>query len=119
MKTINNMLGAIAIASTIGLSACKTIEQGILIKTTEYIGKVNYSRKIPTKWPEPKRTFIATDSLSFAVRGEPEIKPGTWCYFIQGKRKNISGHVHNVKYLTWSGNKNEKKFRVYGRGRCR
>ena len=117
MKTINKILIPVI---ALGLSACKTIEEGVSYKTKkEDIGKLDYSRKIPTKWPESKRTFIVTDSLSFAVRGEPEIKPGTWCYFTQDKIRNISGHTHNVKYFTWPGNKKEKKFRVYGRGRCR
>ena len=102
MKLVNKILigGGIVLSSLVG---CKTIEEGIIYKTKEDIGKVDYSRKIPTKWPESKRTFIVTDSLSFAVRGEPEIKPGTWCYFTQDKIMNISGRIHNVKYFTWPG----------------
>jgi len=63
MKTINKILGAIALASTIGLSACKTIEEGVLYPTKKYIGRLESSRTFSTKWPKPKKTFIVTDSL--------------------------------------------------------
>jgi len=117
MKPLTKILGTIAIASTIGLSACKTIEEGVIYKTKEYIGKLESSRTFPTKWPKPKKTFIVTDSISFIVRGEPEIKPGTRCYVTHDRIKDISEHFQKVTYFTWPGNKREKKFMVYRRGR--
>jgi len=75
------------------------------------------SKTFPTKWSKPKKTFIVTDSISFIVRGEPETKPGTRCYFTYGRIKDPSGNMHSATYFTWPGNKKEKKFRAYRRGR--
>ena len=117
MKTLKNLVKLILIP-TIGLSACKTIEEGVIYKTTkEYVGKLESSKTFSTKWPKPKKTFIVTDSISFTVRGEPEIKPGTRCSVTHGRIKDPSGKIHSATYFTWSGNKTEKKFMVYRRGR--
>jgi len=117
MKTLKNLV-KLALISTIGLSACKTIEEGVIYKTKEYVGKLESSRTFATKWPKPKKTFIVTDSVSFTVRGElPKIESGTWCYVTHDRIKDISGNPQGVTYFTWSGNKKEKKFKVYRRGR--
>jgi len=117
MKTLKKLLigGGIVLSS---LSACKTIEEGVIYKAKEeYVGKLESSRTFPTKWPKPKKTFIVTDSISFIVRGEPEIEPGTRCYVTHDRIKDVSGHIQSATYFTWPGNKNEKKYKIYRRGR--
>jgi len=118
MKTINKILGTIAIATAIG-TGCKTIEEGVIYKTREYVGKLEYARPTENKWNDSKKTFIQTDSVSFFVKGHPEIKSGTLCYIKHDKIHSVSGHTSSIMYLTWDDidKKDIKKHKVYGRKR--
>jgi hypothetical protein len=111
MKTLNKILAIPLIA--LGLSSCKTVEEGVIYKTKEYIGKLQYTQPISSEWNEPERTLVVTDSTSFVVKGNSEsleLEPGTPCYVCYDKIDKKS-----VLNFTWEDS--NKKFKVYGRQR--
>ena len=114
MKNINKILGTIALATTIG-AGCKTIEEGVFYKTKEYVGKLEYAKQMEKTFFEPKKTFIQTDSMSFIVKGHPDIKPGTWCYVTYDRIPLQGGNSRGTINFTWLGT--EKKHLVKGRRR--
>ena len=109
MKTINKILGTIALATTIG-AGCKTIEEGVIYKTREYVGRLEYSKPRETSAFESKKTFIQTDSMSFIVEGHLEIEPGTMCYVSRDDPLS-------QWYFTWNNKKNNKRYNIRGNKR--
>lgn len=114
MKNLKKTLARIALAATIGLSACKTIEEGVIYKTKEFIGKSEYTAPIQDR-KKPNKTLVVTDSTSFVVDGRLDLEPGTWCYVIYD-RQYRHGHSKNILYFTWKDT--DKKYRIRGRERA-
>lgn len=117
MKKITNFL----LGTGIVLSAlsCKTIEEGVLIKTRIYAGMLEDARPMETGFLGPKKTFIQTDSMSFIVRGHPEVKSGTLCYVNRGRTYPVGGGSQSVWYFTWNSmdERDARKYIVSGRKR--
>ena len=101
MKNITKILIPIV---ALGLGSCKTIEEGVIYKTEEYVGKVQSFKPLERRWYDPEKTFVVTDSTSFFIQGEPKIPIGSWAYVATRKKQ---GDARKHLYFTWKGTKKE------------
>ncbi len=115
MKNIKKTLAVLALATAIGFSACKTIEEGVLKKTKECIGKSESITLIQDR-RKPNKTLVVTDSTSVVVNGRFDLKPGIRCYVIYDRESNSYGSSKSVLYFTWEGT--DDKYKVCGRERA-
>ncbi len=101
MKNIAKILIPLAVLS---LSSCKTVQEGAIYKTRKYIWEVQFYQEMArTKWSDPKRTFVVTDSVSFVIEGLPKIPLKSESYL---EDKKYPSQAKKHKYFSW---KNSKK----------
>jgi len=87
MKNIAKILIPLAVLS---LSSCRTVQEGAIYKTRKYIWEVQFYQEMArTKWSDPKRTFVVTDSVSFVIEGLPKIPLKSESYSHKPKSINI------------------------------